>query len=191
MQSKTKGEKTKEILLECAADLFLKNGYHATGINDILSAAGISKGSFYFYFSSKKELAMEVADYYGKQKMEEMSAAAETKDWERFVDAVAGSEIEKANRQESFGCPNATLGMEIAFSEPEIAQKYYETLKSQINIFADVLKRSEVSETESLSIAERAFALYEGYLLFYRMSKDINTLEKLAVGLKALVEDKK
>ncbi|WP_055666641.1 TetR/AcrR family transcriptional regulator [Desnuesiella massiliensis] len=64
MSENTKGEKSKENLIECAARLFLEKGYNATGINDILNSAGLSKGSFYFYFESKKDLAMGVAEYY-------------------------------------------------------------------------------------------------------------------------------
>ena len=35
MAKNTKGEQTKNKLIECAAELFFKNGYNATGINDI------------------------------------------------------------------------------------------------------------------------------------------------------------
>ena len=46
----TKGELSKKKIIEAAGDLFWKNGYTKTGINEILKATGLPKGSFYFYF---------------------------------------------------------------------------------------------------------------------------------------------
>lgn len=42
--------KRKMHVIDTARELFIKHGYHATSIQDILEASGISKGSFYNYF---------------------------------------------------------------------------------------------------------------------------------------------
>ena len=52
-----KGKESRQHLIECAAELFWKNGYSATGISEILKQTGLPKGSFYFYFKSKDDLA--------------------------------------------------------------------------------------------------------------------------------------
>lgn len=46
----------KAQVIQKAHQLFIEKGYHATSIQDILDLSGISKGSFYNYFSSKAEL---------------------------------------------------------------------------------------------------------------------------------------
>ena len=46
----------KEVIIESAWELFSEKGYDQTTINDIISKAGISKGSFYYYFRSKDTL---------------------------------------------------------------------------------------------------------------------------------------
>ena len=48
-----KGEESRQRLIECAAELFWKNGYSATGISEILKQTDLPKGSFYFYFKSR------------------------------------------------------------------------------------------------------------------------------------------
>ena len=48
----------KEFVIEKSADLFFRNGYVNTGLNDILKACDIAKGSFYYYFSSKDEVSI-------------------------------------------------------------------------------------------------------------------------------------
>lgn len=179
-----KGENSKERLIERAAWLFLEKGYNATGINEIISSAGLSKGSFYFYFSSKKDLAMSVAKYYNQLKLTEVTETARDKTWEDFIEKLVGDIIKEAKVGEVFGCPMAVLGMETAFIDPDIAAENYASLKSMMGIFEDVLKRSGISEAKSTISAERAFAIYEGYLLLYRLSKDIHELENLLSALK-------
>lgn len=183
----TKGEKSREQLIECAARLFLEKGYNATGINEILNNAGLTKGSFYFYFSSKKDLAIAVSEYYSQLKLGEVLEAANDRTWGDFIEKFVGDMIKKSKGKQVFGCPVAVLGMEVAFIEPDISTRNYVTFKSLVSVFEDVLKRSGMPEEKAAINAERALAIFEGYLLFYRLSKDTNELEKLLRDLKEIL----
>ncbi|MGN1383515.1 MAG: TetR/AcrR family transcriptional regulator [Eubacterium sp.] len=46
----------KETIIEAAWDLFYEKGYEQTTINDIITRAGVAKGSFYYYFHGKDTL---------------------------------------------------------------------------------------------------------------------------------------
>lgn len=50
----------KQRVVKTAQQLFIDNGYQATSIQDILEYCGISKGTFYNYFSSKSELLLAI-----------------------------------------------------------------------------------------------------------------------------------
>ena len=50
------GEKSKQLLLEKAIELFSKHGYHQTKISDIVKAANLTQPTFYLYFQSKESL---------------------------------------------------------------------------------------------------------------------------------------
>jgi len=52
----------RENIIHEAQKLFSLNGFLSTGINDIIRAAGTSKGGFYNHFCSKEELFLEVLD---------------------------------------------------------------------------------------------------------------------------------
>ncbi|NQU07740.1 MAG: TetR/AcrR family transcriptional regulator [Candidatus Abyssubacteria bacterium] len=58
-----KGRLTRERIVTAAADLFRKNGFHNTSLSQILDAADLTKGGFYFHFRSKEELGYAVIDY--------------------------------------------------------------------------------------------------------------------------------
>jgi AcrR family transcriptional regulator len=52
----------KESVLTTATRLFATNGYHAVGVDRIISESAVSKMTFYKYFPSKKELIIAVLD---------------------------------------------------------------------------------------------------------------------------------
>ena len=55
-KTKEEKEKTYHALLEAAAELFAKQGYAATTLNDISERAGMTRGAFYWHFSSKVDV---------------------------------------------------------------------------------------------------------------------------------------
>jgi AcrR family transcriptional regulator len=55
------GRRTLEALMDAGRELFVTRGYHDTRINDIVAAAGLSKGAFYRYFDSKDRLVQVLA----------------------------------------------------------------------------------------------------------------------------------
>ena len=55
-----RGRDRREQLLAHAARLFAERGYHPTAVSDIVASLGVGKGVFYWYFSSKEELLVEI-----------------------------------------------------------------------------------------------------------------------------------
>jgi TetR/AcrR family transcriptional repressor of nem operon len=56
---KRKGEITRENILQKSLNIFLNKGISATSISDIVSEVGIQKGSLYYFFPNKDNLALE------------------------------------------------------------------------------------------------------------------------------------
>ena len=180
MAKNTKGEQTKNKLIECAAELFFKNGYNATGINDILKVTELPKGSFYFQFESKKELAIEVNFYYEKKLATWILDTSKGKTWDEFIIDLVNDMIKAAEGGKYFGCPLTTLGHELAFYEPEISKYYSSSLTKLICVFDSILERSGIPKDKTNILANRVFAMYEGYLVYYRISKDISVLRDMS-----------
>ena len=55
--------RTRALIMETARPLFLRKGYGGTTIDDIVDAAGISRGSFYTYFPSKRDLLLAIGEF--------------------------------------------------------------------------------------------------------------------------------
>ena len=64
-------------LLEAAATLFLQQGFDATPVDEIVARAGMSKGLFYHYFSSKQELLAALREQFIQQFHDRVQSALE------------------------------------------------------------------------------------------------------------------
>jgi AcrR family transcriptional regulator len=53
-----RAERTRAQIIETAAAAFAEHGFDGVSLNELVAASGLSKGSFYFHFSSKEELAL-------------------------------------------------------------------------------------------------------------------------------------
>lgn len=53
--------------MERGMEILWSKGYNATSVNDIVQAAGVPKGSFYFYFDSKEDFAVQALETYFKK----------------------------------------------------------------------------------------------------------------------------
>lgn len=56
---KTRELSSREKIVKTASELFFKQGYHQTGINQIITESGVAKATFYSHFKSKEELGVE------------------------------------------------------------------------------------------------------------------------------------
>jgi len=62
MRSQARGAETRVHILDAAEKAIARQGYDATSVEDICQAAGVTKGGFYYHFSSKQALFLELLE---------------------------------------------------------------------------------------------------------------------------------
>jgi TetR/AcrR family transcriptional repressor of nem operon len=72
---------TKERIIEAAEEIMWKRSFHSVGLNEILKAVGVPKGSFYHWFESKEHFGVELLKHY-------IAAATDEKNHALFSDQV-------------------------------------------------------------------------------------------------------
>jgi TetR/AcrR family transcriptional repressor of nem operon len=60
----SKPETARTRLLDSALRIIREKGYHATSVDELCAAAGVTKGAFFHHFKSKEELAVAAADHW-------------------------------------------------------------------------------------------------------------------------------
>lgn len=63
-QRASKGERTRYRILDVARQLVLERGFSGTAIDDIIAAAGLTKGAFFYHFEGKQHLAEQLMQQY-------------------------------------------------------------------------------------------------------------------------------
>src|SRR3712207_4226971 len=58
----TKGERTRQRILDIAYDSIVHKGFAATSIEELVEAAGITKSGFFYHFRDKNDLARQLLD---------------------------------------------------------------------------------------------------------------------------------
>lgn len=112
---------TRERLVMTARDLFLKQGYAATGVAQILKAADANSGSLYHYFPTKEDLLLAVLEWY----RENLWTAVLEPVWQRVSDPVErifgvldGYRQMLAFTNCGMGCPIGNLALEVSDALP-------------------------------------------------------------------------
>ncbi len=66
MQLTQNQHESKNRLLKAAVRVIREKGYQATRVEDVCAAAGLTKGSFFYHFKSKEELALTAAEHWNE-----------------------------------------------------------------------------------------------------------------------------
>lgn len=86
MKSETMhGNDTKERILDAAVGIVLEKGFSGVGINEILKAVNVPKGSFYHWFTSKEQFGVELLRHFGGKAM------AHTQKWLTKKETLPGA----------------------------------------------------------------------------------------------------
>lgn len=181
----SKGEETRQRILEQAAGLFNCSGYAGSSLADIMKATGLQKGGIYRHFETKEALAVEAFDY----AVERMS--------DRFAAAIAPhpGAVERlravgrvyANLLEDpavpGGCPIMNTAIEADDGNPvlrEHARSAMDRLRAMLRrIVAKGQSRGQVRDAvEPDEVASMLISLWEGGLLLAKLYKDPIHLER-------------
>jgi TetR/AcrR family transcriptional regulator, transcriptional repressor for nem operon len=110
-KSKEEAAETRKRIVRAAAREFREQGIVATGLADLMKAAGLTHGGFYKHFASKDQLVAEATVAAMDSILEELSAHP-------TVNSVVAEYLSTRHRDNpASGCPLAALGDELARSD--------------------------------------------------------------------------
>ncbi len=117
MHQTAQARDVRQQILDTAQIIISGKGFSAVGLNEILAAAGIPKGSFYHYFSSKDAFGEALLESYFKTYLEDLDAMLQSPGlnggrrlmlyWQKWVDTQANCDPEGK-------CLAVKLGAEVA-----------------------------------------------------------------------------
>lgn len=94
-------EERKNELLDTAQQLFFIKGYNQTSVEAIINQAGVSKGTFYYYFKSKEDLLDKLVERLSKKIIFELKNMVEREDLNAFEKLNQAFEITRNLKMEN------------------------------------------------------------------------------------------
>jgi TetR/AcrR family transcriptional repressor of lmrAB and yxaGH operons len=174
---------TRERLLRTAAGLFRTQGYHATGLNQVVAAGRAPKGSLYFHFpGGKEQLAVESVALAAGEVHADLRAV---RDLDGALELFAEHLVESGFTR---GCPVATVALDAAGESEPIREACVSAYGSWQDVLVDFLLRRGVPADRAPGLATTVLAAVEGALLLAKTRRDVAPLRQVAADLRVLIE---
>jgi TetR/AcrR family transcriptional repressor of nem operon len=192
---------TREKLLQVAFDLIWNQSYGSVSVDQICERAHVNKGSFYHFFNSKSELAVEAYEENWREKQPELDRvfSPQNPPLERlalYCHYVRNRQKQKAEKYGHVcGCPYASLGTELATQDEKIRTKSQEIMDRTIRYLESALRdagrEGSASFDNANAAAKRIYTTVLGTLLFAKVHNDLTLLDGLEPTIMDMVGAKK
>jgi len=175
----------KEDIIKQGVELFRIQGYHNTGISDILTKCDIPKGSFYNYFKSKEGFCIRTLDYYGDTQLEFMRITlmnAGSSPVDRLK-AFYNNLIRKYSQENVLsGCLIHNISNEAGGLNERLAEATNRNFNKWINIIARIVAKGQAvgeirNDMGALEIAEYLHGSFYGMLSRMKATRNTDNLE--------------
>jgi TetR/AcrR family transcriptional repressor of nem operon len=182
----------REEIIRKGAELIHAQGFNATGLQQILQAAGIPKGSFYFYFKSKEDFGLEIINYFNaiiSAIFTRYLSDKKTLPLKRLEELFEYFEAAFQKSSYSLGCPIGNLSLELADTNERLRVHLVgviEALIAQIELCLQEAKRDK-SLPANLNTDDTArfiFHGFEGAVLHMKVVKSIDPIRAFRSFLK-------
>ncbi len=170
MKSEASRNEARDKIIKTACELFYRQGYLATGINQVIAEAGVAKNTFYYYFPSKDDLCvkyLQEMDRNWKGLLEDKINSYKTP-YERLLSPIEF--IKEWNLKNDFrGCPFLNIVSEVTDPNTDIRKEaiyHKDGLRKIIGELLEELKNSDdkYSDIDGPSVTDAYYLIVEGVI---------------------------
>ncbi|MGP4015760.1 TetR/AcrR family transcriptional regulator [Saccharopolyspora sp. 5N708] len=193
MSERNPGARTKQQMLDTAMELFRRQGYHATGVNQVLAEAAAPRGSLYFHFpGGKQQLAAEAVEASGRQVHDLLAAVLDEAGGPREAVTAVVALFGKALEDSDFrsGCPVATVALEASADSPQVRSACDGAYGSWLARLSARFVGWGIPAARSGELAVIALSMLEGALLLCKVQRDLTPLRTVGDQLVELLTRK-
>lgn len=191
----TKGEETRQFIIEKAAPIFNTKGIAATAMSDIMEATKLSKGSMYVHFENKEVLACAAVDYNMKVLGDKLMAAiSKAKTAKEQLFAYIDFFNNPVDPPVIGGCPLLNFGTEADDTNPIVKKKVNDGIKFNQQLVESIVAKGIANKEfkpnwNASDFGTICFAMMEGGHLMARMSGKKENMQIIIKTLKSIIEE--
>lgn len=184
---------TKQKLVKVAAQLIWEQSYGSVGVDDICKKAGVTKGSFYFAFPSKVDLALAAMEDHWQSKRAALDAIFSSQEpaisrFEKYCDLILADQRAKRDEYGKVcGCPVCSLGSELSTQDEKVRLKSDEMMQRILRYLtsAVIALQTEglIPPEDPKAIARQLSDYIMGLMLEAKIQNSLETLNRLKPGI--------
>jgi TetR/AcrR family transcriptional regulator, transcriptional repressor for nem operon len=176
---------TRTLLIEAGKDLMCEKGYTNTGLQEILARVGVPKGSFYHYFQSKEDFALDIIEHHNQfcgAKLERVLKDKDATPLTRLKNYCQEEKAELAARNIRKGCLIGNLSQEMADQSETLRTALSAVMATWRSRFADCISEGqalgEISRAwPAEKMAEMFLSAWGGAVTRAKSTKNLEPLE--------------
>lgn len=186
---------SRKKLISTGLAYLTERGFSDVSVDEILMAAGATKGSFYHHFRSKADFGMALVEAYHDYfagKLRYWFEKGDLTPLEQIKAFIKDAEQGMARHGFARGCLIGNLGQEMAALPPELSKRLIEVLEEWQKITAACLKEAQAQKQISLrqdadGLAEFFWIGWEGAVLRAKLERKPEPLRHFAKGFLLLL----
>jgi len=166
-------------LLAATVDLVRTNGYNATRVDDVCSAAGVTKGSFFHHFATKDDLAVAAASFWHENAARLFAQAPYMRHpdpLDRLLGYVKFRRQLIAGENWEFSCYAGTTIQEVHATNPRIRDACADSIRGHVamlrELIAAALDAYPVAKLDAGSLANHVQAVIQGAFVMAKAQQD-------------------
>lgn len=183
-----RGDAKRQRLIDIGTELFTQKGFSSTGLDEIVQAAAVPKGSFYYYFGSKQAFADAVIANYARyfaRKLDRTLGNTRLSPLQRLkaftLDATQGMQRFDFHR----GCLVGNLGQELAGLEDHFRRRLLAVLddwRERVrHCIAEAQASGEITTPlDAALLAQFFWSAWEGAVLCAKLERSTRALDNVA-----------
>jgi TetR/AcrR family transcriptional repressor of nem operon len=186
----SKGDETRNRILESSVNLFNQHGFAGTSLSDIMAATGLRKGGIYRHFDSKDQLALATFDHtYTRLRQHYLRRLRGVRGAVARLDAIVSAFGELAEGSPLLGgCPILNTAVDSDDTHPLLLAKARQAMDDWMALWVSVIEsgqaRGEIKpEIEATEEAAGVIASLEGSLVLARIYDDPHHLNHIKAAL--------
>lgn len=187
----------RDLILAKGAAVMTRRGYHGTGVQEIVQAAGIPKGSFYHYFASKEDFALQALEFIYQPRLQRYAEALSNPALSPRARILAyyGELLTHFRQQErlEYHCFIGSLSFEMSELLPAIGQQVEAVLQQSALTLQHCLEQAQqagelAADEDCANLAAFIANAWQGVLTRLKVGSQTQPVEEFVQRLERLLK---
>jgi TetR/AcrR family transcriptional repressor of nem operon len=188
---------SKRKLLETAMEMIWESSYGSVSVDDICTKAGVNKGSFYYAFKSKSDLAVAAFERHWEHKQPKLDKifSPQVPPLEQLDNYCQMIICDQKAKYETFGkmlgCPFCSVGCELSTQDEKIRLKAEQMSQRMLKYIESLVRNlaaaGHIEVRDTTELAREVGNYVTGVLVQAKLENNVKHVERLQHGVMRLL----